>query len=144
MSPSGQPRNFNEKLEARGETLYHQVHPLQVAEDGLPWVKSFMPNSTDDDLMSTRRESIGGKRAYDEYVAMTDDDGKPLESIGSWAFTVGDVLDSSLVVFDDAGLDDQPEGHASVDFRDLGSKTAYKAGKALRNAAFNNTLNLGN
>ena len=136
MSPSGLPRNFNKKLETREEKLYRQVHPLQLQADGQPFSATFMPNSSDDDLMSTRREQVTAKRAYDEYVAMKDDKGQNLKSSGSWVLTVGDVLNNGLVALDDSGLDGQPDGHASVDFRGLGSKDARRAGKALRNAAF--------
>ncbi|TFD47557.1 hypothetical protein E3T46_17325 [Cryobacterium sp. Hh11] len=117
-----------EPLVNQSELLLRQVHPDQLLADGALSSVAFRPSALDAGLLSTRRERIGAAQAYDDWVVEH-------ESVGTWALSIEDVDKRSLHAYDDSMDDDQPDGHASVDFTMHSRGACEKKGRHLRDAA---------
>lgn len=98
-----------EWLGAANEILYRQVHPLQM-KGTVPASVAFRPSEAHEYTLSTTREFVGARGAYEQHVAAKH------ESAGSWAITVGECAEVDLDAFDDSKLPGNPRGHVSVPF----------------------------
>lgn len=112
-------------LEDGSETLLRQVHPDQVQENGVPDSSAFMAKQPHNYLLSTRREWVGAKQAYEDWVAEH-------KSVGTYGITVADIHDVELSAFDDSTDPAMPQGHASIDFRGVSDGAARKRARKLR------------
>lgn len=86
----------------------------------IPGKSNFIPTNEDGGALSTRREAMGAKAAYEASVR----DG--FASVGTWAVTVAEAHQLELPTHDDEAVDGNPPFHASVHFRDLSRKQIEK------------------
>lgn len=109
--------------------LYRQVQPLHFPLGRLS-SGAFVPGPKHKGLLSTRHEAIGAKRAYEEFIAVLDDEGNPYESCGTWSVTVDEVEQNGvcegIAAYLDECIDGNPEGHVSIDFNSSPSPTKTK------------------
>lgn len=110
------------------EVLLRQVHPDQMQASGIPDSSAFMAKQPHNYLLSTRRESVGARRAYEDWTEVHD-------SAGTYGMSVGEIQAQQLSAFDDSADEGMPEGHASVDFRGVSDGQSKKRARRLRDAA---------
>jgi hypothetical protein len=129
--PALDPAEF--ELDDPDERLWRQVHP-QYHDNGVLSSQAFRPNSGDNGLLSTSREqkqtAVG---AYEFHVNEAK-----LQSDGTWAVTVGEVVGQSCRALDDGDAvlgRLLPPGHTSIDMRAHGSSGQRKIGTALSRLA---------
>lgn len=115
-------------LTDEAEVLLRQVHPDQVQENGVPDSSAFMAKAPHNFLLSTRREAVGARRAYEDWTETHASD-------GTYGISVGEIGQVALSAFDDSADEGMPEGHASVDFTDVPDSQARKRARKLRDAA---------
>lgn len=107
------------------ETLLRQVHPDQLQANGVPDSSAFMAKQPHNYLLSTRREWVGARQAYEDWV-------REHRSAGTYGVTVSDIHEVELSAFDDSADPAMPDGHASVDFRGVSDGAARKRARKLR------------
>jgi hypothetical protein len=115
------------------EVLFRQVHPTLFDGDQ-PASSAFLPNSGDQDQLSTDRSSMTTpKAAYELYVSNNR------KSAGTFGVTVGEFGEQGLSCFPDpVGLTESTQtnpAHARVDFGAFGTNQQKKVAKRLKNAA---------
>lgn len=110
------------------EVLRRQVHP-SFFDRGEPSSQAFRPTKKDAGCLSTRREAMPPKDAFEAHI----DAG--FASAGTWGISVGEVLAVELRVVDDSELPSVPPCHAYIDFRGKSDKQTERAAKALKRKA---------
>jgi hypothetical protein len=108
VDPDGDPEG--EKLEDSDQLLWRQVRP-EWCDDGLSY-QGFKPGSRDGKRLSTSQSSLISARAA--YERHTQEYGRP--SGGTWAISVGEAEEATVPAYDDGGIGDLPEDHASLYF----------------------------
>ena len=111
------------------QLLWRQVHPNWYLNGRVLGI-SFRPTPKDEMKLSTRTDGITAKEAYLEH---TEDLG--LKSSGTWAISVGEVIDLLLRAIDDSTLTGRPKSHAFVDFRGAERKAVEIAARILADRA---------
>lgn len=91
------------------EVLLRQVHPSQI-NGAEPKSAAFRPMKRDQYTLSTRREWVGARQAYEQHRALN------LQSVGSWGISVDECASIELNAFDDSALPNTPLGHVSIPF----------------------------
>ncbi|MBM4516556.1 hypothetical protein GS876_23535 [Rhodococcus hoagii] len=84
-----------------------------------PTTSAFIPSgpgSRDNGGLSTHRECKPAREAYEDYIS------EDRAAIGTWGFPVDAARRQDLPVFDDGGIDDRPETHATVWFPDVSNE----------------------
>jgi hypothetical protein len=116
------------RIESSGELL-RRVAPggKVLASDEAPGSEAFKPNpaasafqparrnTRDNGGLSTKRESEDPETAYWQYLKAAGDPGSRW-AYGVWGFTVGQADSLQLPAFDDSGINDLPQRHATVWF----------------------------
>jgi hypothetical protein len=103
--------------------LFRQIHPAHYP-DGRISSGAFVPGPNHNSLLSVRHESIGARRAYEEFVAAG------IKSLGTWAVSVVEVESNpesdGISAYLDELIDGRPEAHVSIDFTPSPSRGATK------------------
>lgn len=115
------------------EVLLRQVHP-DLLDGDQPASSAFLPNSGDEDQLSTDRSSMTtAKDAYDLYVSNNR------RSAGTYGVSVGEFRGQGLSCFPDpiesGDTTHANPAHARVDFSGFGTSQRKKMAQRLRNAA---------
>jgi hypothetical protein len=113
------------RLDDGDERLYRQVHPLWI-EDGEPSSQAFRTTKKDEGMLSIALGSkTSAEGAFLHYTQVLE-----LASGGTWAVTVGEVLDVELSSFEQP-LENDP-AHGYIDFRGHGRGAMESKSKVLR------------
>lgn len=94
---------------SKNEVLYRQVHPGQMKGTEPNYI-AFRPMKSHTYTLSTTREWVGPKRAFQQHIE------KGLESAGTWGISVDECARVDLDAFDDSALPGLPPGHVSIPF----------------------------
>jgi hypothetical protein len=117
-------------LEDLNELLFRQVHPSFI-RDGRPSSQAFRPTAKDDGELSVSRETLTTpERAFRHHTEQLE-----LGSAGTWAVTVGEAREQSLLSYPDP-IEKSEEAvadpaHAIIDFVPIAAKNQREA-KAVR------------
>ncbi|MBF6515542.1 hypothetical protein IU421_14815 [Nocardia cyriacigeorgica] len=111
-----------------GKLLFRQISPGKVKADG-PGRSNFIPE--DGIGLSTRREDMGAKEAFDAHIALCG----PGKSLGTWGVTVAEADNLGLPAYDDEHLPDTPPFHVSIHFPPGGRRAHEKLALGLHGHA---------
>ena len=101
------------------ELLFRQV-PSAWMDDGVSSNQAFRPTRKDEGQMSIARGSLTtAEDVYKHYTAVMN-----LDSVGTWALTVGEAGAAGLQSFDHHRAD--IPAHGFIDFRDLSRRNAER------------------
>ncbi|MEU5286505.1 hypothetical protein N7925_19635 [Streptomyces sp. CA-278952] len=127
-------RSGEHELDTPLELLWRQINPSHI-ENGVISKLAFVPGENDKGQLSTARsKSVTAQAAFEHHTVVLQ-----LGSIGSYAVTVGEIIDAGLRAVDDSAIQEQKPptpGHTYVDYRSIASKNQRKKlGAKLRDKA---------
>lgn len=119
----------NESVLTEGvEILRRQVHP-NFLDRGQPSSQAFRPTMKDAGCLSTRREAMSAKDAYETHFA------EGFASAGTWGVSVSAANEADCRAVDDSQVAGTPDRHAYIDFRHLSGRQIERSAKALKRNA---------
>lgn len=129
----GELRDCEQEITEAGELLWRQVHPRFV-RDGVVIAEGFVgpqPGTSEISVVrSSVRSSVQARAHHTERLG--------LDSAGTWAVSVGEVVEAQGRSIDDAECPEvETPGHAYVDLRLLSRNERKRARVVLATAATN-------
>lgn len=116
------------QLSDASEVLLRQVAPVIWHQEGRVTSQVFRPTKKDLNQLSTNQGNlVSPEEAYNRYTA------QGFDSAGVWGITVGECLQQDLPSYPDPLPQD--DSHACIDFTNLSTNKARKAGAVLADCA---------